>query len=87
MRSRLIKLRKDNGYTQVCISKVLDISRSHYSQIESGDKSPSLRLALRIKKCLNCESDDIFLLDNDANGVIALQKSPETGNTEAAREV
>lgn len=35
-------------------------SRSHYAQIETGDKQPALRLALRIKRVLNYYGDDIF---------------------------
>lgn len=60
MRAKLQKLREANGYTQQVFSAVVGTSRSHYSQIETGDKQPSLRLALRIKRALNYNGDDIF---------------------------
>ena len=49
MRKRLIGLRKGAGYTQQTFSDKLGISRSHYAQIESGEKNPSLKLSLKIK--------------------------------------
>ena len=50
MRAKLQQLREANGYTQQTFSAAVGTSRSHYSQIETGDKQPALRLALRIKR-------------------------------------
>ena len=60
MRAKLQQLRKSNGYTQQTFSAAVGTSRSHYAQIETGDKQPALRLALRIKRVLNYHGDDIF---------------------------
>lgn len=60
MRVTLQRLREANGYTQQTFSKAVGISRSHYSQIESGDKGPGFNLALRIKRALNYYGDDLF---------------------------
>lgn len=60
MRVKLQKLRQAMGYTQQTFSNAIGISRNHYSQIETGDKNPSLKLALRIKKALGYSQDDIF---------------------------
>lgn len=60
MRVKLQKLRRAMGYNQQTLSDKIGISRSHYSQIETGEKNPSLKLALRIKKTLNYQKDDIF---------------------------
>lgn len=60
MRAKLKALREANGYTQQTLSDAIGMSRSHYSQVESGDKQPSLKLALRIKRALNYYGDDIF---------------------------
>ena len=49
MRAKLQQLRKSNGYTQQTFSAAVGTSRSHYAQIETGDKQPALRLALRIE--------------------------------------
>lgn len=60
MRTKLVKLREGRGYSQETFSKVVGISRSHYSQIETGDKMPSLEVALKIKRALDYPGDDIF---------------------------
>ena len=60
MRAKLQQLREANGYTQQTFSNAVGTSRSHYSQIETGEKQPSLRLELRIKRVLNYYGDDIF---------------------------
>lgn len=73
MRAKLKALREANGYTQQTLSDAIGMSRSHYSQVESGDKQPSLKLALRIKRALNYYGDDIF--DN------TIPPELETGNT------
>lgn len=61
MRTKLVAIRKEMGLSQKKASVELKISRSHYSQIESGDKNPSLDIALRIKQFFNYFDDDIFL--------------------------
>ena len=60
MRVKLVKLREGRGYTQATMSKEVGISRSHYSQIETGEKEPSLKVGLRIKQVLDYQNDDIF---------------------------
>lgn len=60
MRTKLQQLRKDAGHSQETFCKVINISRSYYSQIESGEKNPSLRVAIRIKQALNYPYDDLF---------------------------
>ncbi|MEG1894596.1 MAG: helix-turn-helix domain-containing protein [Oscillospiraceae bacterium] len=60
MRVKLQKIREGRGYTQQSFSEAIGISRSHYSQIETGEKEPSLRVGLKIKRMLKYEYDDIF---------------------------
>lgn len=60
MRKKLQKLREAKGYTQQTFSEKINISRSHYSQIESGEKNPSLELSIRIKRALEYPYDDLF---------------------------
>lgn len=64
MRKKLKDLRKACGFSQYTFADALKISRSHYSQIETGDKTPSLTVALKIKKILGYSNDDIFDCDN-----------------------
>ena len=49
MRSYLRELRDKYNFTQLEISKKLDISESYYSLIENGERKKSLDLALAIK--------------------------------------
>lgn len=60
MREKLIKLRKKKGYTQEQIAEKLSIARTTYTGYENGNISPSLEVALNIKKILNCKKDDIL---------------------------
>lgn len=60
VRTRLQELRKGAHHTQESFSQIVKISRSYYSQIESGEKDPSLKVCMRIKQALNYPYDDIF---------------------------
>lgn len=66
MRAKLKQLREANGYTQQTFAVAVGASRSHYSQIETGEKQPSLQLYFRIKRVLNYYGDDLF--DNTMPG-------------------
>lgn len=60
MREKLRRLRISAGFTQQQLSAIARISRNHYTQIESGERNPSLEVSLRIKRALNYPYDDIF---------------------------
>lgn len=60
MRVKLKKMREAAGYSQQSFADKVGISRSHYSQIETGEKEPSLKVGLKIKRALDYEKDDIF---------------------------
>ena len=60
MRTRLVTARKRAGYSQQTFSTALGISRTHYTQIETGAKNPSLAVAIKIKALLHYKGDDIF---------------------------
>ena len=61
MRDKLIKLRKEHGYTQKLIAQMLGVSRSFYARIESGIRNPSYGLAKHIASILDADPEDIFL--------------------------
>lgn len=44
MRNRLIKARKDAGYTQESMAEAIGTSYANYGQIERGDKGGSFRI-------------------------------------------
>lgn len=60
MREKLIQLRKSNNFTQEDMATKLEIARTTYTGYENGTFSPSLDMAIRIKKILNYQKDDIF---------------------------
>lgn len=60
MRAKLQQMREAQGFTQQTFSAAVGTSRSHYSQVETGEKAPSLKLALKIKSVLGYYGDDIF---------------------------
>lgn len=60
MRAKLIELRHRAGYTQYSFAKAIGVSRSHYSQIENGDKNPSVALLMRMKLALRYTNDDML---------------------------
>ena len=61
MRNKLIEVRVKRGYTQEQIANKLNIARTTYTGYEIGNGTPSLKVALNIKKILNYKNDDIFL--------------------------
>lgn len=66
MRLKLIEIRKKRGLTQEQMASKLKIARTTYTGYENGNFSPSLEMALEIKKILNYKKDDIFLVINDS---------------------
>lgn len=60
MRTRLRDARRAAGYTQYSMAEALGVSRSYYSQIESGAKNPSFRIVLAIKVALHDSDDGLF---------------------------
>ena len=64
MRTKLIEIRKKKGYTQEQMANKLNVARTTYTGYENGNFSPSLEMAIEIKKILNYKNDDIFLVSN-----------------------
>jgi len=60
VRKKLQTLREATGLNQSDFGKLVGISRSHYGQIETGEKDPSLKVSLRIKRTLKYQNDDLF---------------------------
>lgn len=61
MRHKLRQLRVNKKLTQEQIAQKVGIDRAYYTNIELGNKNPSFKVAVKIKKVLNCNDDDIFL--------------------------
>lgn len=60
MREKLRQLRILKGLTQKQISEQIGIARTSYTNIELGNKNPSLSVAMKIKEVLEYDNDDIF---------------------------
>lgn len=74
MREILKRERIKKGLTHQEIANLVGISRVHYTQIEnnSGNKKPSLDVAMSIKKVLEYSGDDLFSVINvsDKNNLL-----------------
>ena len=61
MKNRLKELREKKKITQKTMAVRLGVSQRHIAFLESGDREPSLSLALHIEKILGEKISDIFL--------------------------
>lgn len=65
--NHLKELRAKLGVNQQEMGQLVDTSRQTISQIERGDYSPSVTLALKLAKVGNCTVEDIFEYIEEAN--------------------
>lgn len=65
MRKKLRDQRLKKELTQKELSEILGIARTTYTNIELGNKDPSLELSYKIKIALSYKSDDIFFITNE----------------------
>lgn len=68
-RNKLIKLRKQKGFTQEQMARLLKIKRATYANYETGYRNPSLKCIIEMKKILGTDDDRIFLPSNDTISV------------------
>lgn len=57
---KLIELRKQHGYTQDQLAKLLETDRSHLNQIEKGKRNPSVALIAKMSKLFGVPMKDFF---------------------------
>lgn len=65
LKNRLKEYRAKINVNQTEMGKLVGVSRQTISQIERGDYSPSVTLALKIAKILNVSVEDIFSYEED----------------------
>ncbi|MCF0246036.1 MAG: helix-turn-helix transcriptional regulator [Ileibacterium sp.] len=63
--NRLKEYRSKLGVNQAQMGLLVGTSRQTISQIERGDYSPSVTLALKIAKVCNASVEDIFQYEED----------------------
>ncbi|HBP38661.1 MAG TPA: transcriptional regulator [Clostridiales bacterium] len=55
MRKWLVDRRKNRGMTQMDIAAKAGISRAYYTQLETGQRDPSIKVAIRLAEILDLE--------------------------------
>ena len=65
LRNRLKEYRARLGVNQQEMGALVQVSRQTISQIERGDYSPSVTLALKIARVCNATVEDIFIYEED----------------------
>ena len=65
LKNHLKEMRARLGVNQQEMGKMVGTSRQTISQIERGDYSPSVTLALKIAKVCNVKVEDVFEYDED----------------------
>lgn len=66
--NRLKEYRARISVNQHEMGKLVGVSRQTISQIERGDYSPSVTLALKIAKVFGVSVEDIFVYQEDEDG-------------------
>ena len=67
LKNRLKEYRAKINVNQQEMGQLVDVSRQTISQIERGDYSPSVTLALKIAKVFNVSVEDIFEYEEEEN--------------------
>jgi putative transcriptional regulator len=65
LHNRLKEYRSDIKINQYEMGKLVGVSRQTISQIERGDYSPSVTLAIKIAKVFQVTVEDIFIYEED----------------------
>ena len=65
--NRLKEYRSRLGVNQTKMGKLAGVSRQTISQIERGDYSPSVTLALKLAKICEVNVEDIFIYEEEIN--------------------
>ena len=65
LKNRLKEYRAKTGVNQSDMGRLVGVSRQTISQIERGDYSPSVTLALKIAKVCDAKVEDIFSYEEE----------------------
>ncbi len=65
--NKLKEYRAQIGVNQTEMGRLAGVSRQTISQIERGDYSPSVSLALKIARICNVQVEDIFYYEEESN--------------------
>jgi len=65
LNEKIKRLRKENSLSQVRLSELAGIHKTHYSRLERGLYQPSIDVLKKIAEILNVSTD--YLLKDDTN--------------------
>ncbi len=71
---RIRQLRKQSGYTQEQLAKILNVDRSFYSRIESGKNGCSVDLFIRLSALFEVTLDYLILGNETVKALDAAKK-------------
>lgn len=57
---KLKKYREKANLTQLELSKMLNVTQSHYSRWENGSRIPDAKQILKLCEVLSCSPNDLF---------------------------
>ncbi len=80
--NRLRASRERAGLTQQALAEAADLSRQALSALEAGRAAPSVGVALRLARALDCRVEDLFRLDDD--GALLEAEGTATGRVALA---
>lgn len=60
MYRNLRRIRLSLALTQEKLSTRAKITKRYYQDVESGRKSPTVKVVVRLRRALGCEWDDLF---------------------------
>jgi putative transcriptional regulator len=68
MKTNIRFLRHEIGISQQDLAEKVDVTRQTINALENGKYNPSLLLAYKITKILNCEYiEDVFIIKNNGD--------------------
>lgn len=65
LKNRLKELRARHSLTQIQLAKEVEVTRQTIGFIEKGEFSPSVTLALKLARALQCDINELFWLEGD----------------------
>lgn len=61
----LLRIRKERGLTLRQLESMTGVSKTHLQRIEKYEDVPSVIIATKIAKALNCKIEELFEIIND----------------------
>lgn len=66
MKTNIKKLRQASNMSQQTLAELVDVTRQTINALENGRYNPSLLLAYKITKILNCQKiEDVFIINEE----------------------